>query len=405
MKKIQVLISIIVSIFIFNSCNDVQIKGESSKLNWEIVDGTLILSPENGKIAITDQCELIVKNQGHMEKYISSAPWGDTPYVNTIRSVKVKDGCKVIVNEKSQALFYGLNSVINLDLSGFDFSQAKDISYMFAECTSLNNVIINSDVSSVTDMSHLFDGDCCLKTIDLGFFNTENVKDFSYMFNNTGPEVVLSCNGFNTGSAENMSHLFSETNIGLSLIPDLKTENVTDMSYMFYSNIGMLNSTPDFSGFDTQNVLNMEYMFSNCMPKRINLSSFDTSNVTNMRGMFAYTSQRIQHIGNDNNIDFVSEDGLTEIDLSGFDTSIVTDMSEMFRNSTCLKKVNIEFFNTQKVQSFEKMFLNCSDLSIVEGLSKLDYSSCKNVYNMFGGCVLLSGVDSSYDYNELGVIE
>ena len=68
-------------------------------------------------------------------------------------------------------------------------------------------------------------------------------------------------------------------------IENLNTQNVTDMSYMFYS-CERLTSL-DVSNFNTQNVTDMSYMFSWCAGlNSLNLSNFDTQNVEYMNNMF-----------------------------------------------------------------------------------------------------------------------
>lgn len=68
-------------------------------------------------------------------------------------------------------------------------------------------------------------------------------------------------------------------------IANLDTSNITDMSYMFYTN-NMLQSL-DLSNFDVSNVTNMGGMFQNCYKlSNLYLGTFDTSKVTSMNRMF-----------------------------------------------------------------------------------------------------------------------
>jgi len=61
--------------------------------------------------------------------------------------------------------------------------------------------------------------------------------------------------------------MFCECNsLTLTSFPNIsrwKTNNVTDMSYMFY-NCKSLLSLPDISKWNTSNVTDMSYMFYNC---------------------------------------------------------------------------------------------------------------------------------------------
>ena len=68
-------------------------------------------------------------------------------------------------------------------------------------------------------------------------------------------------------------------------IENLNTQNVTDMSYMFYGCDGL--TSLDVSKFNTQKVENMHAMFSWCEGlNSLNLSNFDTQNVEYMNNMF-----------------------------------------------------------------------------------------------------------------------
>ncbi|OYP57936.1 hypothetical protein CIK99_05755 [Prevotella sp. P5-92] len=102
-------------------------------------------------------------------------------------------------------------------------------------------------------------------------------------------------------------------------IENLNTEEVTNMSYMFYvcQNLTEL----DLSSFNTANVTNMSCMFCWCSrPTSLNLSSFNTAKVENMSYMFSYCS------------------GLTTIYASNdFATGTGTNGSDMFYNCTSLK--------------------------------------------------------------------
>ena len=65
----------------------------------------------------------------------------------------------------------------------------------------------------------------------------------------------------------------------------LNTENVKDMSYMFFYCSAI--TTLDIANFDTKNVTDMSYMFNDCSAlKTLDVSNFDTQNVTDMSWMF-----------------------------------------------------------------------------------------------------------------------
>jgi len=82
-------------------------------------------------------------------------------------------------------MFYSCNLVKSLDLSNFDTKQVTSFSFFMAECTSLKEIKFSSkfDTSSATDLSAMFSRCISLASLDLSYFNTENVKYMNYMFN------------------------------------------------------------------------------------------------------------------------------------------------------------------------------------------------------------------------------
>ena len=153
-------------------------------------------------------------------------------------------------------------------------------------------------------------------------------------------------------------------------IENLKTDNVTNMKYMF-CNCPSLTSL-DLSRFKTDNVTNMSYMFGGCPSlSSLDLSSFNTSKVTNMERMFVGCS------------------GLTNLDLSGFNTSNVMSMEGMFVGCSGLKALDLNSFNTDKVFYMESMFRNCSSLRSID-LSSFKTDYVKNMSYMFEDCEKLS---------------
>lgn len=134
------------------------------------------------------------------------------------------------------------------------------------------------------------------------------------------------------------------------------TENVTNMSYMFYS-CSSLTTVPLF---DTAKVTNMKSMFYFCR-SLITIPLFDTSKVTNMDSMLYYCTK----------ITNVPE----------LDTSNVVRMYEMFSN--CSMLITIPKLDTSKVTSMGSMFSGCSSLTTVP---MLDTTNVTNMNSMFSYC-------------------
>ena len=158
-------------------------------------------------------------------------------------------------------------------------------------------------------------------------------------------------------------------------IENLKTENVTDMTSMFYHCFSLTNL--DLSGFNTANVTSMSSMFWGCSNlNSLNLSGFNTANVSYMGGMFNNCS------------------GLTSLDVSGFNTANVTYMGEMFYNCSRLTNLDVSGFNTANVTNMNEMFYGCSGLTSLD-VSGFNTANVTNMSNMFYGCSGLTSLDVS----------
>ena len=104
----------------------------------------------------------------------------------------------------------------------------------------------------------------------------------------------------------------------ISGINNLKTDNVTDMGYMFIGCESLANL--DISGFNTSNVETFYAMFANCSSLReLDLTNFNTAKATHMNGMF-FSCSELETI-------FVGEE---------WSTAHVTDGSDMFTDCNAL---------------------------------------------------------------------
>ena len=203
----------------------------------------------------------------------------------------------------------------------------------------------DADTSAITDMSYMFANCTSLPNLDLSGLDTQNVENMSSMFENCGNLTNLNVDSLNTSNVMNTYSMFYSCSSLVSLnLSSFDTQNVTDMSAMFYGCYSLINV--DLSSFDTQNVTNMTLMFYRCNSLEApNLSSFDTQNVISMLGMF---------YGCNN---------LTNLNLSSFNTSNVTDMESMFYGCSNLTNLNLDYFDTSKVTNMRRMFNDCNNLS------------------------------------------
>lgn len=157
------------------------------------------------------------------------------------------------------------------------------------------------------------------------------------------------------------------TSINDNLLSYDDTENVTNMSYMFYG-CTTLKKAPNMN---TSKVTDMRYMFSatnySWPMKLTEVPLYDASNVTKMYGMFYYCSS------------------LTQVSLSN--TGKVTDMGSMFNG--CSKLTHISQLDTSSVKYFTQMFSGCKELIEVP---ILDTSHAVYMSYMFQNCNKLTTI-------------
>ena len=139
-------------------------------------------------------------------------------------------------------------------------------------------------------------------------------------------------------------------------IENLNTENVKDMSDMFYICSGLISL--DVTHFNTENVKDMSNMFYGCSGLiSLDVTHFNTENVTSMRNMFYSCSS------------------LTSLDVTNFNTANVTDMSNMFSNCRNLTTIYVS----------DKFVINNKNYSLFFGCEKLkgaitEYDASKTDY-------------------------
>ena len=254
------------------------------------------------------------------------------------------------------------SDLTSLDLSSFNTAKVVAMDEMFINCKGLTTIYVSDDftIGNDTNGDNMFYNCTSLQgaapydpkntgiemaKLDGGYFTKSNLTPYvkwdantkvltfkvahtkeegvydlnqganapGWLENNNCEKVVFT-SSFNHAKPTSCYHWFKDFNYLTTIegIENLNTDEVTDMSYMFY-NCRELTSL-NLSSFYTANVTNMSYMFSDCpILTSLTLSSFfNTANVTDMNSMFRGCSS------------------LTSLDLSKFNTDKVENMSSMF---------------------------------------------------------------------------
>lgn len=237
-----------------------------------------------------------------------------------LRSIKLPKGFIGSSVTNLKATFSGCESLTELDLSGSNSENVKDMSEMFDGCRALSKLDLTSfKTGQVTTMESMFCGCSTLATLDVSSFNTENVTNMWAMFNSCQSLESLDLSGFNTANVTNMVAMFQKCSSLRSL---------------------------DLSRFNTRKVTAMQSMFEGCTNlESIDLSSFDTENMTDMTAMFASCTK------------------LETLDLSSFATPKMVSMYGAFENCESLKTIYVtSAFTTDKVTQGSWVFDGCVKL-------------------------------------------
>ena len=322
------------------------------------------------------------------------------------------------------SMFDRCSALTSLDLTNFNTAKVSDMSYMFMGCSALTTIFVSDkfvtdQVTDGRDMFHMcinligaieYDGsksDHTYANYENGYFSPEGGFHAYAEFNEgTGtltfrrglskPAGAYDLNVGNNlpgwdGQREKINKVVFDASFAnakptscyawfsqcsnlteIKGIENLNTQNVTNMSWMFYCCPGL--TSLDVSKFDTQNVEDMSDMFSSCtVLKSLNVSNFNTQNVKNMTDMF-------------NNCP-----GLTSLDVSNFNTQKVEKMNFMFSSCEGLNSLDLSKFDTQNVTNMSYMFGSCSAITTIYVSDKFVTTKVSYGTDMFSGCTSLKG--------------
>ena len=282
-------------------------------------------------------------------------------------------------------LFNGCKSLKELDLPDGPYN-AKDVSNMFRDCTSLTTIYISNigwDFRSTP-------------TSDNMFLNCTSLKGaVAYNASKTDLSMANFTTGYLTSLAEKQIYGV-ESNGVLTLYYDRESGNRTGTVNIDPTD----NSVPGWAGTEdnpntTVTKVVFDKSFSKCQPTKTcywfcyltklttfeGLENLNTKEITEMSKMYAGCSS------------------LTSLDLSPFVTGALKSMSFMFADCSSLTSLEFPNFTTGSVTNMEGLFKGCSSLKSVD-ISNLDFAMASYINSMFEGCSSLTTLDlSEFDFS------
>ena len=273
------------------------------------------------------------------------------------------------LTESCANMFFNISNIKQIDLSEFDSSKVRNMSYMFYNCSNLEKIIFgNINTSLVKDMHYLFYSCSKLTSIDLSNFDTSSVTNMEGMFIACHSLQSINLSTFNTSSVETMRSLFGGCSNIMSL--DLSYFDFTRVTsfYLMFSNASSLR-TINFGHSKAKSLLEIRSMFYECKNLiSVDLSNFNTSLVSDMKWVF-FNCYSLKHI-------YFSE---------LFDTSNAIDMKSMFANCRTLISLNLSSFDTSKVSNMNFLFSGCENLKYLD-LSSFSSEKVETILSIFENC-------------------
>lgn len=183
-------------------------------------------------------------------------------------------------------MFYNCDSLIDLNVDGFDTSNAEDFNGMFHGCNKLTQLNVKHfNTNSVLHMSYLFSGCRRLKVIDLEGWDFSQVSDANEMFGYCGKLEKIIAN-FNFNMIKGMAFMFDCcTKLSEVDLTHSDLSHVFDFGYMFFNCEGLKKIS--FSPGIWQKAKYTLGMFGNCKAlERLNLPDVDLNDVVRSYAMF-----------------------------------------------------------------------------------------------------------------------
>lgn len=126
------------------------------------------------------------------------------------------------------------------------------------------NSLLNT--KSLSNISHMFDGDTTITYVsNLGQLNTSNVTDMSYLFNECTSleDDLYPFSAWDTSKVQNMSFMYKGcTGLKVLRAPFIDTSSATNMASMFEGCSNLV--AVDLANIDISNVTTTASMFKNC---------------------------------------------------------------------------------------------------------------------------------------------
>lgn len=198
------------------------------------------------------------------------------------------------------------------------------------------------DSSKVEDVTLMFNNTTSLNEIDLTGTNFSKVKNFNNMFRNSGIKRIKGLESLRTDSAVYLDNGTKDAynamfavcrNLTDDSFGNLAAWDTSKMKYIsLFKGCKSITELHGIETWDTSSVVSLAGFFWGCnLNKTPNLSKWNTENVTNLDG-------------------FLEGNSVTDIDLSSWNVSNVTSIMGFLSSMSSLQNVNLLGWNLCKVE-------------------------------------------------------
>ena len=263
-----------------------------------------------------------------------------------------------------ESMYENYKGSINVGLDGLNITKATNIKNMFKNAKVLTITLPKIfNTLATTDMSSLFEN--CTNLTALKNFDqidTDNVTNMSKMF-------------YNTPNYKGIDQVAKS----------IKASNVTDMSYMFSK--ACANDRIIFNpGFTTNSVTTMQGMFEGICPKNVDISHFRFDNLKDMSRMFkgvfevlTADSIRDHYIGRADSYSY----GVTDVIWPSRHTAPKLEtMARLFQSNRFIRKVKAPSLNTPALKDLSWAFYGIGSFNEFD-VSGLDTSNVEDFSHIF----------------------
>lgn len=307
---------------------------------------------------------------------------------------------------KANNLFSNCTSLENIGLS-INLSSVTSITGMFTNCTGLRHLRLCVDLSSVTSIKQLIYNLPNLQSADLSKSNFAKLTSFDKFFNTLNALETVKMNDVVFSSFTGVSTTMFEDVYNLRHLEMQRADfsKVEDTRFITRDSLYLL----DLSGAKFSSKTSCENMFKiiNTQAGKIKqlqtiiMDGTELPKCTSYKNMFKNChnlSSVIFKPINSSTVDctgmFSTCEALTSINLSDWNKSKVSSMANMFENCTGLTGFNFSEFTVDTCTDASYMFKGCTGITAIQ-MSGFKANALTDCHGMFEGCSSLASADFS----------